>query len=218
MKQFTPAIYNYSNPVGLDQQIAYIQSKLARINFMEVIFGRANIQSRLTDKGKRIFYPQGRQMEKDIDFSFNDTYASSVFFLNRNPINASPNTNQQDWTEGNVELSQPISIIFFGNTSKLECSSTEIIKTCLLFELGKCATVKISNLYENCADVWKDFTMTDEMSQFTKYPYYAIRIDITVTYMAMPFNGNGYFNPATYDLPNNESIQPNTVVNQPNLN
>ncbi len=235
MKTFTPAIYNFANPIGFDRQIAQIQAKLARITWMEAIFGRANVQWRLLSdematnylkpaeglKGRdkyTVYYPQGRKLNSDIDLSFDDTYSSRGFFYVKDNINISPKTDNQDWTSSNIEVAQPFSFIFSCNLNKLEIESSEQVKSMILYELGNCPQVVLSKIYEHLDDVWNDFTVTQQMSSVTKYPFYCLRVDGICTYMAFPFNGNDYFDPATNENPANESIVPNTDPGYANLN
>src|ERR1700760_1671719 len=155
MKSFTPTIYNYRELAGFDYEISAVQAKLARISWMEYIFGRATTQYRIrTDENAQnflnppeglrgrdkyaVYYPQGRKLDQDIDLSFDDSYASRCFFYTHDPINANPKTDDFDWTAPNIEVSQPFSLIFSADLSKLETTSSEIIKTGILYALGQC--------------------------------------------------------------------------------
>lgn len=223
MKTFTPAIYNVLNPVGFDLEIAAVQSRLACITWMEAVFGVAHIQARKqlnpeTDKNDLIYFPQARKLQQDVDLTIDDSYASRCFFVVKDPINVSPDTDRQDWTTANIEIAQPFSLIFNCDLSKLETDNYEIVKTGVLYALNQCPKIVLGTCYEDIYNIWKGFTVTEQLLGFTKYPYYAMRVDGVLTYMAFPFNGNGNFDPATLFDINNLSIQPNTNPGYANTN
>jgi hypothetical protein len=214
MKSFNTSIYNNDQLSGLDYEVLLVQQKLARITWMESIFG---VCIKQTDSKNRRTYPQGKKFNQDIDLTFNDQYASTCFFLHDDPIDINPKTDTDDWTDENVEISQPVSLLFFCNLSKLENQSKEQIKTCILYELNKCAKIQLRSALEEINGVWSGFTITDNVIQYSKYPYYCLRVNMIFTYMAFPFNGNNQFNPNIYDDPNKESITINSSVGKANL-
>lgn len=216
-KIFTPIIYNADSPIGLDVEIAAIQAKIARLTFMQYIFGVANHQFDVIDD-KRRYYPQGRKFDQDIDLSFDDSYASRCFFVAKDPINVNTRTDDWDWTEGNVEIAHPFAFIFHCNLQSLEIDSSEAIKTAILNSLDMCPKVKMTQAFEDIGGVWNGFTITDDMKGMTRYPNYCLRVDGVVTYMNYPFNGNSQFNPSVYDNAANESILPNINPGLPNIN
>lgn len=241
MKTFIPKIYNEANPVGFDLEIAAIQAKLAGITFMEFIYGRANIQWRIsTDemaqnflkpaeglKGRdryTVYYPQGRKLDQDIDLSFDDSTASRCFFYLKDPINPAPKTDESDWTSSNVEIAQPFSLIFSCNLKKLTNSdedrvSSELVKTCVFNALSSCPKVVIqSKSYEKLENVWGDFTVTQSIENICRYPFYCLRIDAICTYMNNPFNGNGVFDPKTLYDNSRLSTIPNVSTGNANTN
>lgn len=236
-KSFNTSIYTFSSNqiAGLDYELLQVQQKLARITWMEAIFGRAILQWRIQDdemaqnylkpaEGMRgrdkytVYFPQSRKNEQDIDLSFDDTYASRVFFYIKNQGDVSPKADDWDWTEDNVEIAQPFTMIFSGNLNKLEIESSEIVKTCLLYELNNCPKIVVNRIFEQTEDVWSDFTITQQIQSLTKFPYYCIRFDGVVTYMSFPFNGNSQFDPKVYDDSTKEATQPNINPGYPNIN
>lgn len=235
-KIFIPAIYNETNPIGIDFELLDVQRRLACITWIESIFGRSKNQSRLKtdniavnnlqpdegfrgDEKYKLYYPQGRKLDGDIDLSPDDSFASRCFFVCKDPINSSPKTDGQDWTSYNVEISQPMSLIFFGNLSKLELQSSEAIKNCLFYELNQCPKIVSGTCYENIENIWKEWTITQQINSFTRFPYYSIRIDFVLIYMAFPFNGRtDMLDPSTYENLDGLEIQPNVNSGTANNN
>lgn len=235
MKTFTPAIYNIESPVGFDFELSKIQQKLARITWMESIFGKAirvrrQIQEKETlnrleqNEGLRgpalynIFYPLGMKMGQWIDLSYNDSYASTCFFYASDPSDDDPKTDDWDWTSPNVEIAQKFSIILFANLQKLEINSGEYLKLGLLYELNKCPKLAVGKHYESIDNVYSDFDL-NRVKQYSNFPYYCIRVECTLTYMAFPFNGDtSMFDPSVNDNAANESILPNINPGYANTN
>jgi len=234
MKEFNTRLYSNTNLVGFEAALLEVQKKICKLKWMEAVFGIAHSQYYLKDDGMAknflnpeeglrgrdkwtVYFPQCRNNGQDYDMSFSDSYASRVFFLCNDPISVSPKTDTYDWADEEVAISQPFSLIFFGNVDKIEALSTEQLKVDLLYALNQCPTVLATGMSENLDNVWRGFTITQQITSFTRYPYYCLRIECTLNYMAFPFNGNGQYNPQNnFDqsrdyTPNDEpNIFPNT--------
>ena len=233
MKQFTPQVYNIDIPVGFDIQVASMQAKLACINFVEALFGVCKVQYRIaredevanglySDEGERgekryrIWYPQGRKKDMDIDLSPDDTYASRGFFLVKDPIDAQTKKDPSGFANPAVQLAQPFSFIFFCNLDMLELTSSEIIKNVILQAFNTMPKVNVVKIFENIDNVWNEFTINAQISNFTRYPFYTIRLDCICTYDALPVNNIGTFNPMDYIT--NRVVIPNVEIGNANLN
>lgn len=235
-KTFTPLVFCPTNPIGFDSEILAVQMKLACITWMEAIYGIAHVEYRQKsdqlavnylnpEEGLRgrdkwtVNYPQGRAKDQDVDLSFDDSYASRLFFLVKDKINISPKTDPSEWTSPNVEIAQPFSLIFHANVQKLEIPNYEILKLGILDALNTCPKIQINTMSENMDNVWSEFTLTQQVNGVTRYPNYCLRVDAVLTYMAFPFNGNGQFDPLIYSNFNNQfSIVPNSGKINPNTN
>lgn len=240
MQTFPVKIYNLPTPAGIDAEIGKMQQRLAAITWLDTIFGRANIQRRqLTDAEvanrltqtegvatkdlKFVFYPQGRKLDQDIDLSFSDAYPSTVFFYLKDPINVSPDTDKWDSIgEDQVQVAQPVSMIFSCDMKKLDPTRTdnfsEQLKITLLSILNKIPRIAVSAIVESGSAVLKDFSVTQQLLTFTRYPYCAFRFDMICTYPAFPENGNAAFNPTIYTDGSRETTTPNSSPGSSNLN
>lgn len=239
MKTFTPQIYNNSKElIGFDLEVYSIQQKLAQISWLQAIFGVAHVQKRqlseeesvlMTRSGLRgtarynITYPQGSKNGIDEDLSFNDTYASRIFFLTKDDINITPKVNPWNWVDNNVDISQPFAIILHANLKSLQINSYEQLKLDVLYALNECPKYQGLTMYEDMSNVWKEFDITPNMNGITRHPYYCLRIDGLLNYVAFGYNGELRFNPINDNIPRVIigwkvcQIRCNVVVS-PNLN
>ena len=235
----TAAIYNEINPAGFDLQVAEIQSWLGKLSFIEAIFGVAKEQYELRrdnttndtflnedflgrKKWER-YYPQGRKLGGDVDLSPDDTYTSRIFFLVKDNIKTNTNKDDWDWTEANIELCQPFSIIVQCNIDKVKIveptvDSSEKVKLGILYALNNCSFLKVISMSENLENVWKEFTLVPEINGFTRYPNYMLRLECEAWYYAFNNNGStlGYDPSGTFD--ENKNITPNSNTGYPNVN
>lgn len=226
MKTFTPIIYNIANPIGFDAEVYTVQTKLARIPWLQAIFGLAHVQKRHKSEGEsesmqkigyrgsaryEHYYPQGIKYGvgattgPDEDLSFDDAYASRIFFLSGDKIDLNPKVDGWNWVEQNVLIAQNFSLILHCNQSQLQISSYEQIKTDILYALGQCPKIVATAAWENMDNVWREFTITPEINGCTRYPNYCLRIDLICTYLAFPYNGAPGYYPST-------EVMPRTVV------
>lgn len=216
MKTFTTKIYNLPNPSGFDLEIAHIQQVLAQLTFMDTIYGRAHVQERLlsTDEAQNAKNPalglrgrdlytrrwhQGRKNGQDIDLTLSDQYPSMAYFYANDPIKT-----DKDWTfmEGQIEGKQPFSFIFWCSLAKLQDSpgeniTGEMLKIAILQQLNLMNNLVVTGWYEGYDNVLIDTTVTNNIMQFCRYPYYALRVQGVSSYPLLPENGNGAFDPAT---------------------
>ncbi len=242
MQTFPVKIFNTSNPAGIDAEIAKVQAALAGIKWLDTIYGRATTQrrqltpdevkNRLTTtsgiKGRDlyfVFFPKGRKYDQDIDLSFSDDYPSCCYFYLRDPVNVSPSSDTWDFTEEQVQVAQPMSLILWADMKKLDPLRTdnfsEELKMTILSALNSQSTLVsrlvVNNVVETGEAVLRDFTVTQKNIMYTVYPYCAFRFDMVCTYPAFPENGNTAFNPATYIDTSRQSTQPNVLPGNPNL-
>lgn len=225
------SVYNIGNPAGFDLEIGHMQALLAKLTFMDTIFGRAMIQERLLStteaqsalnpaaglKGRDLYrrrWPQGRKFDQDIDLTIASVYKSMAYFYVTDPIVSSP---KKDWTvyEGQIRTAQPFSFVFYADLQKLNCPTGEILKIAILKQLNQMNNLIVGNLYESYDMVLKDFTITDNLREYTKFPNYALRIEAVSTFPIFPENNNGVFDPETLIDSSRESISP---PGQPNIN
>lgn len=217
MKQFTTKVYYPYTPIGFEYELVSVQDTIARLVWLEELYGVAHLQSRYTRQEEtntalnptmglsgvnrlNEYFPQGRANGSDVDLSFDDTKASrAFFFIGKDLINVTPKTDPQGFTHDNVEIAQPFSLILTANLDKLEIASYEVLKTGLLYELNRCRRLSIVSMCEGFDDVWKEFTVTHRMGSITRFPNYCLRIECVLTYMAFPFNGNDQYNPKNDD-------------------
>ncbi len=208
MKTFSPTPNFPPNLSGLDFEIYTIQSYLCQLPFLEQCFGLAHIQQRIKSESESItteregyrgtaryvsYYPQGIDygiggLGTDVDLTFDDKYASRVFFINQDKADTNIKVDKWDWTSREVLIEQPVGLIFHCNLQSLEISSSEYIKTQILQELMNCPKVVGTRIFEDMQSVWKEFTITPEMNGITRYPNYCLRIDLLITYLAFPYN------------------------------
>lgn len=239
MQTYTPKIYNLPNPAGFDLEIGIIQAKLAQITWIDTIFGRANIAKRqITQEQAKnqltpingitgrelyyIYYPQGRKLDSDIDLTISDAYPNMCYFYTHDTINVNIKAEEWGYPDNVVQVQQPFSLIFWCNLIKMGDKSDgnylEKIKLTLLSVLSDCPRVMVGNLYEGMDNVFKDFSITNMLANYTKYPYYALRIEAKCVYPAFPENGNNAFDPSIYIDKTRATTQPNINTGQPNTN
>jgi hypothetical protein len=205
MKEFDTEIYTLQEPVGFDLEVLSIQNLLAKVGWLEAAFGVAHVQKRMINadeasqsqgQGERqVLYPQSMKGDIDEDLTFNDNYASRVFFLTRDDIQVSPKTDVWNWVNNNVEIAQPFSLILHCNINSLEVNSTEKIKLDILRQLINCPKVTGVEMFEDMKNVWREFTITNELNGLTRRPNYCLRVDAILTYLAFPYNGEDKYNP-----------------------
>lgn len=234
MQTFPVKIYNTLNPAGIDSEIGKLQAQLARITWLDTIYGRVNIQRRqLNDeevknritqtagiKGRDlyfVYYPQGKKLGQDIDLSFSDDYPSCLYFYLRDPVT----TPGWDFTEQQIQVAQPLSVVFWCDMTKLNPGSTdnysEQLKITLLSIFNDCPRIVVQSVSENGENVLRDFSVTQKNTTFTRYPYCVYRFDMILTYPALPENGNAAFDPAQYYDPARQYTSPNTNPGNANL-
>ena len=205
-------IYNETNPAGFDLVIAGIQAQIACLNFADQIFGVAHVENELRsnqttedtafiqDMGKKgtmkheRWFPQARQNGSDADLTIGDEYISRCFFLVKDPISTSPREDSYDWGSQNPEIKQPFSLLFHCSMSKINnaipsLTNYEQVKLSLLYALSKCPMLLVNSMVENIENFWKEFSITEEISGFGKYPFYCLRIECEIPYFAFPMNG-----------------------------
>ena len=229
MKTFQPKLYNVAAPAGFDLEISHIQSYLAQLTFMDTVFGRAHIQEKLLSaseaqnaknpalglRGRDLYtrrWYQGRKIDQDIDLTLSDQYASMAYFYAADPIKI-----PKDWTmqQAQVEVSQPFNLVFWCSLNKLQSNpgenvTGEMLKTAIVAQLNQMNNLVVTNLYEGYDNILQDITVTNNLMQFCRYPYYALRIQAVSTFPMFPENGNGTFDPATL-IDNSRT----PVINQP---
>lgn len=231
---FTPAIYNSDNPIGLDWEILRIQKWLANLNFLQAIFGLANVSFRISDdnqienmynrreglsmEGKyRRFFPQGKKLGQDIDLSFDDTYCSKIFFLLKDPTNTNPSTDRWTFADNSVPANAPIALFFSCNLEKLAIQDKEKIKIAIIYALSKLPRIYVKTIEENIDNIWKEFTISQQMMSFCKPPYYNLRIEFVLQYEIIRINGDtAQYEPS--ELITLTDIAQNENVGNPNLN
>jgi hypothetical protein len=217
MKNFQTQIYNQIAPIGIDNEIYRIQNLFSKLPWLEACFGSARIQRRLLSEGEatkmeslgyrgtkkyELYYPQGIKNQVgvessiiDQDLTFDDSYASRIFFLTNDMINPNPTTDNWDWITPNIEIGQKISIILHCNLNSLEIDSSEQVKIDTMYILNNCQKIKGLSISESMEDVWKEFTLTPEINGCTRYPFYCLRVDFLLTYMMFPVNGENTYQP-----------------------
>lgn len=207
MKEFeNKEIYNENPCNGFDYQVSLIQERLALIPWLQASYGVAHIQRRYLSaeevKAQRgtakseIVYPQGRANKTDVDLSFNDKFASRMFFLVRDSININPEQDRFEYPKDNITVSQPFSLILTASLTKLELTSYERLKIDTLYVLNKCPNVKGLAMHENMDNVWREFTKTKEINGMCRYPNYCLRIDADCSYNVFPNNGEKIYDPS----------------------
>lgn len=207
-KIFTSSISNPINAFGFDLEVGTMQMYFSQLGFIEKIFGNTVIQKRVKseedsltsfNEGNRgtsrydTWYPQGFSFGEDggsidQDLTFDDSYASRIFFLLREDNNVNMKISNWDWTDSLIQVQQPFSIIFHCNLDSLEFRSSEFIKASLLAALGKCPKIVAHKTFETIENVWKEYTITPEMTGVTRYPNYCLRIDAICTYVPFDYN------------------------------
>ena len=235
------AIYNSDNPAGFDLQVLRIQQKLASLNFMEYIFGVAHVQVALSqdnitqdnylipDMGKKgvmkheRWYPQGKKRGEDIDLSFDDSYASRVFFMVKDPISASPSQSQYSWGDQSPEIRQPFSLICHFNIDKitnmnLDINSREQVKLSIIYALSQAPKIILNNMSENINNVFKEFSITPDVNGVTRDPYYCLRLECDAYYYALPMNGGTEEYQPSINYDSSINITPNTDAGTANVN
>ncbi len=226
------SVYNETSPAGFDLQVSYIQNSLAKLTFIEAIFGVARLQCELRqdeitqdtylipDMGKKgtlkheRYYPQGRKLNSSVDLTIDDTYTSRIFFLAKDPISLNPNEDRYDWADQNPEIKQPFSILCHFNLQKifnlnLGISNYEQLKLAVIYALNQVPKIILNSAEENIDNFWKEFSMTPEINGFGMYPFCCLRIDADAYYFAYPNNGEIQFDPSTL-YNSNTSITPNS--------
>lgn len=222
MKTFTPTIYNIPNPIGFDAEVYTIQTKLARIPWLQAIFAVAHVQRRYKSEEESTsmknigfrgslryehLYPQGLKYGQsskdpaDEDLSFNDNYASRIFFLSCDDIDINPKVDGWNWVEQNILIAHKFSIILHCNQNSLQITSREQLKTDILYALGKCPKISGIRVFEDMENVWKEFTITPEINGCTRYPNYCLRVDMVCTYLAFPYNAALGYYPSSEVIP-----------------
>jgi hypothetical protein len=218
MKTFQTQVYNQINPIGFDLEIYLIQRQLQRICWLEACFGVAHRQKRILSEGEaktreeqgfrgsqkyQVWYPQGFKNQIgvastiiDQDLSFDDSYASRIFFLMRE-TNINPKSAPYNWTDLDVTVAQSCSLILHCNLDALEVATSEQIKTDILWVLNSCSRIVGLEICESIEEVWKEFDLTIGINGVTRYPNYCLRVDMIITYPAFPENGRAGYDPST---------------------
>ncbi len=208
MKSFVTSVNNISNPIGFDLEIDTIQSKLAELGWIEFIFGVAHVQKRTKSEEEsltsfkegyrgteryNLLYPQGRKYGTlgdaiDVDLSFDDSYASRIFFIVTDKDNLNAKVDPWNWTVPSLGISKPFSLILHCNLNSLEQQSSERLKTDILTALNNCPKIIATEIFEDMDKVWSEFTITPELNGITRYPNYCLRVNLICNYLAKPYN------------------------------
>ena len=207
----TSTIYNEVNPVGFDYQVLQIQQYIAALNLIQAIFPVAHVQCELRtnevtedtylmpDMGKKgtmkheRWFPQSRQKGQNIDLTITDAYSSRIFFLAKDQIDPNPSQDRWDWTEQSLELKQSFAVILSFDIAKVNNLGLnftgEQVKLLVLGALYKVPQLICKGISENIDNVWKEFSMTQEINGFAQYPKFAIRFECEVYYYPYGVNG-----------------------------
>jgi len=179
------------NAVGIDHAIALIQGRLAGgLTWVEKIFGRCVIQHEFmkvtTDRGvqnKENIFPQFyTKTSEPYNLMPNDNLKSSCFFIAHDPgsfVSYDPFKTQQ-------YISRNISIVFWYNCLKVKPDTkgpfNEELILSVLQAMKMYSNFEFSEVIEEYNNVMKEFTITENMRQYMKFPYSAFRIDGKITF------------------------------------
>jgi hypothetical protein len=218
MKSFQTQIYNQVSPIGFDFQVYLVQLQFSRLSWLEGCFGIAHRQKRILSEGEaktreeqgfrgsqkyQVWYPQGFKNQVgvtssiiDQDLSFDDSYASRIFFLMLES-NINPKADPYNPVELGISIDQKCSMILHCNLDALEIPTSEQIKTDILYIFNSIYKIKGLEICESIEEVWKEFDITVGINGVTRYPNYCLRVDFILTYEAFPVNGGVGYDPAT---------------------
>lgn len=184
-----PEIFIPLNAVGIDRELGKIQTGLASLGFIEKIFGRSYLQKdRIMDS---------KSFEKTI-------FAPYCYLKNNEPINVMPNDNlnsqsfffvhdpeglQDEGVLVNTIFSNSlVSLIVWGSLTQMGIESSEVVKIAILRELKKHPEVVLNQVFQNFDRVFDRFTLTDQMINYNKLPYFGLRIDFRIKFSLTPEN------------------------------
>lgn len=190
-------VYNVPNPIGIDQEISQAQQALNYIGWLDVIYGRTQIQSREdpTPNGKAtvITYPEtwGQNYER-INLMPNDNHRAFCYFLTRDSAD-NPNGEEPPYNQYNVR--QPISIIIWGNLQLIDSTRkyrfTEELKRDVFHYLKFVPGFEFERIYEQPDRVLREFSIPlDTYRKYMYPPYFAFRIEGYMNYGLLQYNGH----------------------------
>jgi hypothetical protein len=185
-------MYNYNNPKiqvppnpkGIDAAIWEIQAVLAELPWLQVVFGRANMQlgelnaKEVTDKRlKNIYYfPEVWQKGEPFNCFANDNLVGQAWFYARDPLTFP----DYDAVWQDLLAVQSVSIYFWCNLEKIDplrkFNFVEELRREVINRLTKTDFI-ISESYMGYLEVFDPFTITTEFRELIKPPFVAFRID-----------------------------------------
>jgi hypothetical protein len=193
-----PQIFAPENPVGLDKEFFKLQIDLADSNIIEKVFGRAHLQKDLITR-------KGFDSETRRDTVGRTTILAPYSYLkNEEPINLMPNDNvkSQSFFQLNDQeritdegplvktffASAPCSLILWGNINFMSEGSPEEVKIKILEILKRNPKLILKETYQSFDQIFSRYTITDNMINYNKLPYFGIRFDFKIDYVLTPEN------------------------------
>jgi hypothetical protein len=170
-----------SFPLGVDVQIQALQAELkSELVWLEYSFGRAFVGRSDQAKGKDYTYPMVYRGNKDYqDASPNDNLNSASFFV----VDGDYSYDEYDINEPN-KMSVPVSLIIWGDLKKISPDYDEHFGGILLQDVLRVIRnneeVKVNRISDNVQEVFKEFSVRDDVSALFYYPYFCYRISLEV--------------------------------------
>jgi len=173
-----PDICIIDSPVGIEVPIQAIQLQLQSLDWLQKSFGRA-ITFNETYDNKTVKKPKILQSDGDYyNVLPNDNFVSQSF------ISVISNETSLSIFKGNSKMkTRDLRITFSGNIKEIG-KTTEQLKIEIENELSKVYEVKKINSFvdEKAETVFDGYTIDDKNTQYSMFPFFCFRFDITVIY------------------------------------
>jgi hypothetical protein len=184
-----PSVVPVPDPIDLDYAILRLQSRIAALSWLSLdnskVFGRAFEMPRKSEDGRTInrepmvyigngeYYPPYP----------NDALAAFAFFHCPNPRDV---IDHRAFTSPH-NVSTPCSLIVWGNQKTIDPTrdmvSREILINQVVSQLNTDPKIKILRVSdENGRDIFRGFTLNETQRDLLMYPYFAFRIEFTLSY------------------------------------
>lgn len=177
------------NPAGLDAAIQAIQKDLEnKLAWLTVCYGKATRNSKPGEGNKTIYYPEVFKNDGGQDYINvmpDDQFKTSQAFFK---LDGGGTAN--DWQPRQANsYTYPVSLIFWFNLEAIDPAKkhrfTEDLKQDVLKVLANSISAsgyQVKKIYDNVADVWKDYSILNMESRQFRQPYGGFRIEGNLTF------------------------------------
>ena len=177
-----PRIIAPIEPAMLEQPIFEMQKILAdNIDWLQHIFGKTQLLVRKKDN-RNYNYPAAFYKTRNTDYfdlSPSKQFGNYCFF--KVDENQSLTVNQKP----NIQLSCKISLIFWFDLDSIELSDdrrieyikNKIVEVLIKKIILKNGSYKLNYIFEEAKNIYKEFSILEEDSQFLMHPYCSLRFE-----------------------------------------